>query len=267
MSKILDWIKKHVWQTVLIGFGLFFAPLILVHIAYRIPAVSPWFASTWESGELITYIAGFEAFIGTVSLGCATVYLNANANKLSSSLLNLEEKRSVFERQPVLQIKQESMEIITISELTEKIKTPIGILHFEKPAKDYLPFDHPDQSLLFLTFNVSNAVNNPIKFDLHSMSITKAHDDSNKTIEFLVMKNDNPSGIVQSGGSQIFSFAINRDDFFEDLIYTFTFKITLSNAIREEYNCELSFLYINLNERLQGFLMCECSITNIAKTS
>ena len=87
MSKILDWIKKHVWQTILIGFGLFVLPLIIVHVAYRIPAVSPWFASTWQAGELITYIAGFEAFIGTVALGCATVYLNASANKLSSSLL------------------------------------------------------------------------------------------------------------------------------------------------------------------------------------
>jgi hypothetical protein len=63
MSKILDWVKKHVWQTILIALGIFFLPLILVHIAYRISAVSPWFASTWYPGELITYIAGVEAFV------------------------------------------------------------------------------------------------------------------------------------------------------------------------------------------------------------
>ena len=117
MSKILDWIKKHVWQTVLIGFGLFFLPLILVHVAYRIPATSPWFASTWEAGELITYIAGFEAFLGTVALGGATVYLNRKANEINTKLLDHEKKRTAFERQPEIAVKAGNSEIITLANL------------------------------------------------------------------------------------------------------------------------------------------------------
>lgn len=104
MSKILDWIKKHIWQTILIVLGLFFLPLLLVHIAYRIPAISPWFASSWNSGELITYIAGFEAFVGTVFLGAIAVYQNNDANQISKNIQNSTENLHKLERQPIFEI-------------------------------------------------------------------------------------------------------------------------------------------------------------------
>ena len=120
MSKILDWIKKHVWQTVLIGFSLFVLPLIIVHVAYRIPAVSPWFASTWEPGELITYIAGFEAFVGTLILGIVTVNLNKKSVELNRELILIEKTRSLYDRKPKLKIEAEEMTPITIGELFDK---------------------------------------------------------------------------------------------------------------------------------------------------
>lgn len=110
MSKILDWIKKHVWQTILIGFGLFFAPLFLVHVAYKIPAISPWFASTWEAGELITYIAGFEAFLGTVVLGAVAVRQNDKSNELNARMIKNEELHGTFERQPNLVIRNSKIQ-------------------------------------------------------------------------------------------------------------------------------------------------------------
>ena len=117
MSKILDWIKKHVWQTILIGFGLFFIPLILVHVAYRIPAISPWLASSWNSGELLTYIAGFEAFIGTVFLGITSVNLNEN-------LLNHEKLKSLFERKPEINVSAGCFGFFSQQQLLD-LKTPI----------------------------------------------------------------------------------------------------------------------------------------------
>lgn len=110
MSKILDWIKKHVWQTVLIGFGLFILPLILVHFAYRIPAISPWFASTWESGELITYFAGFEAFIGTIFLGFVATRQNEEANEISNRVFNHELRRSIYEYIPKIDVSTKASE-------------------------------------------------------------------------------------------------------------------------------------------------------------
>jgi len=117
MSKILDWIKKHVWQTVLIGFGLFILPLILVHIAYRIPAISPWFASTWESGELITYFAGFEAFIGTIFLGFVATRQNEEANEISNRVFNHELRRSIYEYIPEIDVSTKASESETWGKL------------------------------------------------------------------------------------------------------------------------------------------------------
>lgn len=104
MSKILDWIKKHIWQTIFIGLGLFFVPLILVHMAYRIPAISPCFASTWEAGDLLGYIAGFEAFLGTMLLCILTLSQNKRANDLSERLLNIQEERDKYEMRPNLKL-------------------------------------------------------------------------------------------------------------------------------------------------------------------
>ena len=96
---------------VLIGFGLLFFPLFIVHVAYRIPAISPWFASTWEAGELIAYVAGFEAFLGSLLLGSVTIKQTqlaneraTSANELSNQMLANERKRDEFDRQSSVMI-------------------------------------------------------------------------------------------------------------------------------------------------------------------
>lgn len=104
LSKILAWITKHIWQTILIGLGLFFVPLIFVHIAYRIPAISPWFATTWFPGDLISYIAGFLAFLGSLGLGALALYQNEKANKLSDRIQKSQELRDKFDRTPCVSI-------------------------------------------------------------------------------------------------------------------------------------------------------------------
>lgn len=259
MSKILDWIKKHVWQTVLIGFGLFFLPLILVHVAYRIPAISPWFASTWEAGELITYIAGFEAFIGTVSLGCATVYLNANANKLSRSLLNLEEKRSFFERQPALHVNAGSAELTTLYEVFKKDSVANTMLFIE-----YLPLGNSlekskEKEVIHLSFEVINTGKVPISINLQGLQIKKVSRQEEKTVSLFALTDNNPTSLFNPEKSIVYEFAIVRDSFFENYIYSYKFKFTLSNTINETYSYELYFTGVIDNDlatfRLSDFSM------------
>jgi hypothetical protein len=130
MSKILDWIKKHVWQTGLIGFGLFILPLILVHVAYRVPAISPWFASTWQAGELITYIAGFMALFGTVVLGAIAIHQNDKEN---------EEKRDIFGRQASVMLINHEIYIGPLKdfELTKSgVFQCIGVPYFKIPDNE-----------------------------------------------------------------------------------------------------------------------------------
>ena len=117
MSKILDWIKTHIWQTILIIFGAFFLPLIFVHIAYRVSAISPWFISTWSSGELITYIAGFEAFLGTLVLGIVALFQNDKLIEQNTRVIAIEDANSRFERHPSLSISVQRADFLRVSGL------------------------------------------------------------------------------------------------------------------------------------------------------
>ncbi len=76
MIKLLDFMKKHkIWMTI---FSLLFSiiPPIAVHFLFKMKSTSFWMQPEWTAGDLLTYIAGFEAFIGTVSLGLLSFWQN-----------------------------------------------------------------------------------------------------------------------------------------------------------------------------------------------
>ena len=120
MSTIWCWIKMHWVKTILIALAIILAliiPPFVVHWMFKSPAKTPFFENTWGPGDLITYIAAFEAFLGTVALGGATVYLNRKANDINTKLLDHEKKRTAFERQPEIAIKAGNSVIITLANL------------------------------------------------------------------------------------------------------------------------------------------------------
>lgn len=99
MKKYVDWILAHKVKAGLIILGLFLFPLLAIHFLYKWQTTHYLLQSSWSSGELITYIAGFEAFIGTVFLGIIASRQNEKANDLNKRMLENEEKRDVFNRQ------------------------------------------------------------------------------------------------------------------------------------------------------------------------
>lgn len=76
MNNLLEFLKKHKPYVLLICILIFILPLIIVHILYSIDIRCEWLKAKWSAGELLSYIAGFEAFIGTVSLGFLSLYQN-----------------------------------------------------------------------------------------------------------------------------------------------------------------------------------------------
>lgn len=76
MIKLLNFIKNHKFCALLISIPIFIIPLILVHIFYTLDIGIEWLQAKWSAGEILAYIAGFEAFIGTVSLGFLALYQN-----------------------------------------------------------------------------------------------------------------------------------------------------------------------------------------------
>lgn len=76
MIKLLDFMRKHKILTIMLSILIFVVPLVVVHIIYKMDCKITWLQSEWTSGDLLAYIAGFEAFIGTVSLGFLALWQN-----------------------------------------------------------------------------------------------------------------------------------------------------------------------------------------------
>lgn len=104
MKKIVDWINSHKVITVCIVLFLLVVQPFFVHLFLKLPAPSPFLERDWSAGDLLTYIAGFEAFIGTVFLGIVAVRQNDKANEMNNRMLENVEIRDAFERQPYLMI-------------------------------------------------------------------------------------------------------------------------------------------------------------------
>lgn len=76
MKKIYEWISKHKVWTIIICIAIFALPLIVVHALYKCHLGIDWLISDWESGDVLSYIAGFETLFGTALLGALTLWQN-----------------------------------------------------------------------------------------------------------------------------------------------------------------------------------------------
>lgn len=107
MEKLLQWISKHKLLTVLIGAAIFFAPLLVIHILFLWNTGIDWLVAQWTPGDLMGYIAGFEALLGTVILGIITVKQSQDAQKMNERLSkenNYLQKISVQRLLPIIEI-------------------------------------------------------------------------------------------------------------------------------------------------------------------
>lgn len=81
MYNVLRWIKQHLFIVVCIAIVAFVLPLVIVHILFKSNWHCPWLVAEWSSGELLGYIAGFEAFLGTVTLGVLALWQNEDIQR------------------------------------------------------------------------------------------------------------------------------------------------------------------------------------------
>lgn len=76
MIKLLNFMRKHKICVFALSILIFAVPLAIVHLLFKIDCEIVWLQSIWSAGDFLTYIAGFEAFIGTVSLGFLALWQN-----------------------------------------------------------------------------------------------------------------------------------------------------------------------------------------------
>ena len=83
MKKIWKWIANHKVLTAIICFAL---PLVFVHVLYKSYLGISWLITDWGSGDILAYIAGFEALLGTVFLGLVSLEQNRKAEEANERL-------------------------------------------------------------------------------------------------------------------------------------------------------------------------------------
>jgi len=86
VRKLYEWIRTHKAATVFICISIFALQALVVHALHKWYIGIPWLAATWSSGDMLAYVAGFEAFIGTIFLGLVSLEQNRRAEKTNERL-------------------------------------------------------------------------------------------------------------------------------------------------------------------------------------
>lgn len=253
MSKILDWIKKHVWQTILIVLGLFFLPLLLVHIAYRISAISPWFASTWEAGELITYIAGFEAFLGTVLLGMIAINQNTNAIEVNSRILKIEEKSSYLSRCPNIEVIPKEFVLKELGDIYE-IEDPVFCEKNLFSKLNLKPTNWKDSFFIGTIAFINHTAFN-ITVELQTLVIdSEINDKVEPFLDFIPLPYRQSILHISTSNEKVICFVLNIDASNESIDRRGTMSFLVRNNVSDEFVYKVTFILFVQKDATKGSL-------------
>lgn len=86
MKKIYEWIVNHKVKTAIICVTIFMLPLVIVQVLYKLHLGISWLVSEWKAGDVLAYIAGVEAFLGTVFLSVVSLEQNRKAEETNKRL-------------------------------------------------------------------------------------------------------------------------------------------------------------------------------------
>lgn len=107
MRKLPIWMKTHKFIVTSITVFVFILPLVVVHCLFKWNSGVFWIEAEWSAGDVLGYIAGFEALLGTVVLGVVTIYQTQKAEETNKRLAkenNYLQKVSIQQMLPLVKI-------------------------------------------------------------------------------------------------------------------------------------------------------------------
>ncbi|MEA4939855.1 MAG: hypothetical protein VB091_09745 [Christensenella sp.] len=200
LTEVLNWISKHRIFTALGVLLVFLIPIISVLYIKAIFTTSFFDEIGLSPDALITYTAGFEAFLGTVVLGIT-------ANEMNKRLIKNEETHRRFERQP-----------------------SIMVLSAKNNSKQ------TDASKFDMKFNVINVSNVSTQFKFESLSVgdkfnilKRSNPSHNGIIQMHAI------GFLKPQEEHEYGFEMGNVTIQADIIYPCVLVITMINSIGELY--------------------------------
>lgn len=81
MDRMFNWIKEHKKSSIAILLALFIVPIVAVHFLFKWKTDVYWIQADWDSGDVLAYIGGFYAFLGTVIFSMLALWQNHQIEK------------------------------------------------------------------------------------------------------------------------------------------------------------------------------------------
>lgn len=95
MDKTFKWIQKHPCWACCIIVAAIVLPFVIVHALFKCTSDS-WFTVDWgNGGDVLAYISGAEALIGTLLLGYVAIYQNKAAQRTNEQLQVLQQAQFI----------------------------------------------------------------------------------------------------------------------------------------------------------------------------
>jgi len=93
MVSLTKWLIDHEYAALWIAVILLFLPPVAIFI---LASQTNIFSDGVSAGDVLTYLAGYGAFIGTVGLGCAAIRQSDDAKEQATHNINVNTKRPFF---------------------------------------------------------------------------------------------------------------------------------------------------------------------------
>lgn len=74
MNYFFNWIKKNPGKVIILIICAFLIPIVIVHALFKWDAGVHWLAAEWSAGDVLGYIAAFEAFLGASALSILALW-------------------------------------------------------------------------------------------------------------------------------------------------------------------------------------------------
>ena len=223
----------------------------LVHLFLKIPAPCDFFVRYWNAGDLITYIAGFEAFCGTVFLGIVARQQNErsikaaeDANSLSETLVSIEKIREREQREPVVILKSiDFVNYVIMKPDSENNLIPIQEIQPTGDLTEFLNNNSKDcyMTLCLTLYNSSKVCSNT---GLTIFNITK----KNKVQTYFTSNIGEPEFVLQPAETHSFQIRFPIKFFTNDRRLQFELSIDTFNHLNQYYRQYLFFFVAILSD-------------------
>lgn len=147
MKKILDYIKKHKRGVIITAIIVAIAPVILVHVFFKIQAPCDLLSAEWSAGSILDYIATLFSAFATICLSIFALESSEKANELSQKVTEIEQDRYHLELRPFVL-------------LTDWFVSEVDKESLHKPSKKYIRIDGSgDSGLIGISLRFTNTTN------------------------------------------------------------------------------------------------------------